>query len=115
MAYLPEAGDLAWIDFDPQAGHEQAKNRPALVMTTSDFNKATGLLLACPVTRTERRWRTRIPLFGTATTGFIMVEQLKSLDWRARRGFYRTRSPSDISAGEVARRHDARSLTWIHG
>jgi mRNA interferase MazF len=54
MAYLPEAGDLVWINFDPQAGREQAKNRPALVITDSDFNAATGLLVACPVTRTER-------------------------------------------------------------
>ncbi len=83
-AYLPEAGDLVWINFDPRAGREQAKNRPALIITTSNFNSATGLLVACPITRTERPWRTRVPLTGTATSGFVMVEQVKSLDWRAR-------------------------------
>jgi mRNA interferase MazF len=84
VSYLPEQGDLAWINFDPQVGREQAKNRPALILTASDFNAATGLLVVCPVTRTERPWRTRVKLVGTATSGFVMIEQVKSLDWRAR-------------------------------
>jgi mRNA interferase MazF len=82
--YLPEAGDLVWVNFDPQAGREQAKNRPALVITSSEFNVATGLLVVCPVTRTDRPWRTRIALTGTVTSGFVMIEQVKSIDWRAR-------------------------------
>ncbi|MSP02977.1 MAG: mRNA-degrading endonuclease [Acetobacteraceae bacterium] len=84
MAYLPEAGDLVWVNFDPQAGREQAKNRPALVLTASEFNAATGLLVVCPITRTDRPWRTRVPLTGTSTSGFVMIEQLKSIDWQAR-------------------------------
>jgi mRNA interferase MazF len=83
-AYLPEAGDLIWVNFDPQTGREQAKNRPAVVITGSDFNAATGLLVVCPVTRTDRPWGTRIALSGTETTGFVMVEQVKSVDWKAR-------------------------------
>ena len=93
MAYLPEQGDLAWINFDPQAGREQAKNRPALVLTGSDFNATTGLLVVCPITRTERTWRTRVPLVGTTTQGFIMIEQLKSLDWQARGAGFIERVP----------------------
>ena len=84
VPYLPERGDLAWINFDPQAGREQAKNCPALVLTGSEFNAATGLLIVCPVTRTERPWRTRVPLVGTVTAGSVMIEQLKSIDWLAR-------------------------------
>ncbi len=84
MAYLPERGDLAWINFDRHAGRELAKNRAASVVTGSDFNAATGLLIVCPVTRTERPWRTRVPLVGTATAGAIMIEQLKGIDWAAR-------------------------------
>jgi mRNA interferase MazF len=84
MAYLPEAGDLVWVNFDPQAGREPARNRPALVMTGSAFNAATGLLVVCPVTRTDRPWRTRIALTGTETAGFVMIEQVKSIDWQAR-------------------------------
>lgn len=82
--YLPDRGDLAWINFEPQAGREQAKNRPALVLTAQDYNVATGLLVACPITRTERPYGSRVRLIGTATEGFVMVEQAKSLDWQAR-------------------------------
>jgi mRNA interferase MazF len=76
MAYLPGAGDLVWVNFDPPAGREQARNSPALVMTGSVFNAATGLLVVCPLTRTDRPWRTRIALTGTETTGFVMIEQV---------------------------------------
>lgn len=96
MAYLPEAGDLVWINFDAQAGREQAKNRPALVVTGADFNAATGLLVACPITRTERPWRTRVPLTGTATSGFVMIEQVKSIDWRARGAAFIERVPRPL-------------------
>jgi mRNA interferase MazF len=96
MAYLPEAGDLVWINFDPQAGREQAKNRPALVITGAEFNAATGLLMACPVTGTERPWRTRIALLGTATSGFVMIEQVKSIDWRARGAAFIEHAPRPL-------------------
>jgi mRNA interferase MazF len=93
MTYVPERGDLAWINFDAQVGREQAKNRPALVLTGSDFNAATGLLVVCPITRTERPWRTRVPLVGTTTTGAIMIEQVKSVDWMARGAAFIERVP----------------------
>lgn len=93
MAYVPERGDLAWINFDPQAGREQAKNRPALVLTGADFNAATGLLVVCPVTRTQRPWRTRVPLVGTTITGAIMIEQVKSVDWMTRGAAFIERVP----------------------
>ena len=96
MAYLPDQGDLAWIDFDPQAGREQAKNRPALILTASDFNATTGLLVVCPVTRTERPWRTRVRLVGTTTIGFIMIEQMKSLDWLVRGAAFIERVPQAL-------------------
>jgi len=95
-AYLPAAGDLVWVNFDPQAGREQAKNRPALVMTGADFNAATGLLVVCPITRTERPWRTRVPLAGTVTAGFIMIEQVKSIDWQARGAAFIERVPQSL-------------------
>jgi mRNA interferase MazF len=93
VAYLPDQGDLAWINFDPQVGREQAKNRPALILTASDFNATTGLLVVCPVTRTERPWRTRVKLVGTTTSGFLMIEQVKSLDWLARGAAFIERVP----------------------
>jgi mRNA interferase MazF len=103
VAYVPAAGDLAWINFDPEAGREQAKNRPALVITASDFNAATGLLMACPVTRTERPWRTRIPLTGTTSAGFVMIEHLKSFDWQARGAAFIERVPPVLFAEVTSR------------
>ena len=94
--YVPDRGDLAWINFDPQAGREQAKNRPALVLTDALFNGTTGFLVACPITRTERPWRTRVPLSGTATSGFIMIEQVKSLDWQARGAGFIEKVPQSL-------------------
>ena len=70
-AYLPKAGDLVWVNFDPQAGREPAGGGPQM-------------LVICPITRTDRLWGTRIALSGTETTGFVMVEQVKSVDWKAR-------------------------------
>lgn len=96
MAYLPDQGDLAWLNFDPQAGREQAKNRPGLIVTAAEFNAATGLLVVCPITRTERPWRTRVSLVGTTTSGFIMIEQLKSLDWQARGAAFIERVPQAL-------------------
>ncbi len=96
MAYVPERGDLAWINFDPQAGREQAKNRPALVLIGADFNAATGLLVVCPITRTDRPWRTRVPLIGTTTTGAVMIEQIKSVDWMARGAAFIERVPQAL-------------------
>ena len=96
MPYVPERGDLAWINFDPQAGREQAKNRPALVLTGADFNAATGLLIACPITRTQRPWRTRVPLVGTTTIGAVMIEQIKSVDWMVRGAAFIERVPQPL-------------------
>jgi len=60
-AYQPDRGDLAWINFEPQAGREQAKNRPALILTNREFNLNTGLVIACPITRTDRPFGSRVP------------------------------------------------------
>jgi mRNA interferase MazF len=94
--YLPDRGDLAWINFEPQAGREQAKNRPGLVLTEREFNVATGLVIACPVTRTDRPYGSRVPLSGTSTQGFVMVEQVKSIDWRARGAAFIEIAPGSV-------------------
>jgi mRNA interferase MazF len=82
--YEPDRGDLAWINVEPQVGREEARNRPALVLSNREFNVTTGLLVACPVTRTERLYGSRVRLTDTVTQGFVMVEQVKSIDWRVR-------------------------------
>lgn len=82
----PARGDLIWVDFNPQAGHEQAGRRPALVLTAQRFNRATGLLMACPVTSKVKGFPLEIPLpEGLSVSGVVLVHQARMLDWRSRR------------------------------
>lgn len=84
--YVPRKGDFVAVDLDPQTGHEQRGRRPALVISNDLFNKATGLCVACPVTNTRRDYPFHVAIpEGFGVTGVVMVEQVKSLDFRARR------------------------------
>lgn len=84
MSRAPNVGDIVIIDFDPQAGHEQAGKRPALVLSPARFNKVTGFAWLCPVTNQEKGYPFEVKVQGTKTTGVILTDQLKSLDWSAR-------------------------------
>ena len=85
-SYVPKQGDIIAITFDPQSGHEQKGRRPALVVSKDLFNRSTGLAIVCPITNTERSFPFHIPIpKDSKLTGFIMVEQFKSVDFRARR------------------------------
>ncbi|MCB9494218.1 MAG: type II toxin-antitoxin system PemK/MazF family toxin [Desulfobacteraceae bacterium] len=84
--YIPKQGDLISITFDPQAGHEQKGRRPALVVSKDLFNSSTGLAIVCPLTNTDRSFPFHVPIpESSSLTGFVMVEQVKSVDFRARR------------------------------
>ena len=82
--YLPQKGDLIVLSFSPQSGHEQKGRRPALVVSNDLFNKATGLAIACPITNTDRKIPFHVKLLSGSLTGFIMVEQVKSIDFKSR-------------------------------
>ena len=85
-AYVPKQGDLVALDFEPQSGHEQKGRRPALVLSKQAFNKSTGMAICCPITNTERAVPLHIKVTGRSSlTGFVMCDQVKSLDYRARR------------------------------
>ena len=85
-SYIPEKGDFIIATFDPQSGHEQKGRRPALVISNSLFNEATGLTIVCPITNTNRNIPFHIEISEkTSLTGFIMVEQVKSIDYISRR------------------------------
>ena len=82
--YIPDKGDFIALDFNPQSGHEQRGRRPALVISNRLFNQATGLAIVCPVTNTDRRIPFHLPLQNSSSlTGFVMIEQLKSVDFKA--------------------------------
>ena len=84
-AYIPRQGDIIGVTFDPQSGHEQKGRRPALVVSKDLFNRSTGLAIVCPVTNTDRGFPFHVPIpKGSKLTGFIMVEQVKSVDFRSR-------------------------------
>lgn len=81
--YIPDAGDIVWLNFDPQAGHEQAGHRPALVLSPSSYNGKTGLMLCCPLTTQVKGYPFEVSIGGTRAN-VALSDQVKSLDWRAR-------------------------------
>ncbi len=84
--YVPRKGDFIAVTFDPQSGHEQRGRRPALVVSNDLFNKHTGLAIVCPITNTRRDYPFHVAIAANEDlTGFVMVEQVKSIDFRARR------------------------------
>jgi mRNA interferase MazF len=84
--YVPEAGDLVWLTFDPQAGREQAGRRPALVLSPKIYNAKSGLALVCPITNQARGYPFEVVVpAGHGATGVILADHLKSIDWKARR------------------------------
>ncbi len=84
--YIPKQGDLIVLTFDPQSGHEQRGRRPAMVVSKFLFNQKTGLAIVCPITNTDRGFPFHIAVpTDTSLTRYIMVEQIKSIDFRTRR------------------------------
>ncbi len=84
--YIPRQGDIIAITFDPQSGHEQKGRRPALVVSKDLFNRGTALAMVCPITNADRGFPFHVPIPASSKlSGFVMVEQVKSVDFRARR------------------------------
>jgi len=85
MAYIPDRGDIVWITFNPQAGHEQAGRRPALVLSPKAYNGKVGLALLCPITSQIKGYPFEVLIpDGLPVNGVILADQVKSLDWKAR-------------------------------
>lgn len=85
MAYIPSRGDIVWLNFNPQAGHEQAGRRPALVLSPQAYNGKVGLAIFCPITSQIKGYPFEVLIpEGLKISGVILSDQLKSLDWRAR-------------------------------
>ena len=100
-AYVPERGDVVWIALNPLAGHEQAGRRPAVVVSPRSYNGKVGLGLFCPITTRAKGYPFEVPLpAGLAGGGVVLADQVKSLDWRARRAELVAHLP-DETIGEV--------------
>jgi mRNA interferase MazF len=83
-AYVPDTADIVWLSFDPQAGHEQAGHRPALVLSPARYNSARGMMIACPMTSRITGYPFEVVL-SAEPPSVVLADQIKSLDWRARR------------------------------
>jgi mRNA interferase MazF len=84
MSYVPDRGDAVWLEFNPQAGHEQAGRRPALVLSPQAYNSKVGLLVCCPITTKIKGYPFEVVLpADLAVTGAVLSDQVKSLDWKA--------------------------------
>lgn len=102
--YIPQAGDLVWLEFDPQAGREQAGRRPGLVLSPAAYNGKTGLMIVCPITNQAKGYpfEVRLPQ-GLNIQGVVLADHLKNLDWRARRAQSAGQAPPEVLADVLAK------------
>jgi mRNA interferase MazF len=99
--YLPDRGDVIWLSFDPQAGHEQAGRRPAIVLSPSLYNRSSVLALVVPVTSQIKGYPFEVAIpAGLPVTGVILADHIKSVDWAARKAEFRCKLPTE-TVGEV--------------
>jgi mRNA interferase MazF len=95
--YVPDAGDIVWLHFDPQAGHEQAGHRPALVLSPAAYNGKTGLMLCCPMTTQIKGYPFEVSIAGSPRSA-ALADQVKCLDWVARKAKRKARAaPAEMA------------------
>lgn len=103
-AYVPDAGDIVWLSFAPQAGHEQSGRLPALVLSPRIYNERAGLCLACPVTSQVKGYPFEVALpSGLPVAGAVLADHVRSLDWRARRVEFIARAPHAVRVEACSR------------
>jgi mRNA interferase MazF len=94
--YVPEAGHIVVMDFDPQVGREQAKRRPALVLTDQRYNRASGLAVVCPLTSKCKPYPFALPITLDRVEGAVLVDQLKSMDWAGRKAEFHSKADTGL-------------------
>ena len=98
--YIPDKGDLVWLNFSPQKGHEQAGRRPAICLSPKIYNSKTGLAIFCPITSKIKGYPLEVKLpDNLPIAGVILADQIRSLDWRARKAEFITKAPSKTVKG----------------
>jgi mRNA interferase MazF len=104
MAYVPDRGDAIWLEFNPQAGHEQAGRRPALVLSPKSYNNKVGLLICCPITNQVKGYPFEVQLPNElGVTGVVLSDQVKSLDWKARKATFIAQVPDAVFKDVLAK------------
>jgi mRNA interferase MazF len=95
--YVPDHGDIVWLDFSPHAGHEQGGRRPALALSPKEYNAASGLGVFCPITNQTKGYTFEVVLpAGLKVTGTVLADHLKSVDWESRRAEHICRAPQEV-------------------
>lgn len=95
--YVPDVGDIVWLHFDPQAGHEQAGHRPALVLSPATYNAKTGSMLCCPMTTQLKGYPFEVAIVGDRPSA-VLADQVKSLDWVVRKAAFKGKvSPLELA------------------
>ena len=97
QSYVPDVGDIVWVSFNPQTGHEQAGHRPAVVLSPATYNAKTSLMVCCPMTTQIKNYPFEVLIAGPSRSA-VLADQVKSLDWRKRRA----KRKGMISACELA-------------
>ena len=95
-SYIPERGDVIWIEFDPQAGKEQAGHRPAIVLSEKKYNEIVGLAILCPITSKEKGYPFEVKINLKAVAGVILADHVKNLDWVERKVTFITKAPESL-------------------
>ena len=102
--YIPERGDLVWLSWNPQAGHEQAGRRPALVLSPKRYNQLAGLALFCPITSKVKGYTFEVSLpSGLSITGVVLADQVRSLDWNVRGATFISHAPAAVLSEVLAK------------
>lgn len=95
-SYVPDTGDIVMLDFDPQTGREQAKRRPALVLTDQRYNRASGLAVVCPLTSKRKLYPFALPVNIAQVEGAVLVDQVKGMDWVRRNAAFHSRAEASL-------------------
>jgi mRNA interferase MazF len=97
-AYIPQRGDIVWLNFSPQAGHEQQGKRPAIVISPKEYNEKVGLGIFCPITSKIKEYPFEVIIKTPQIQGAILADQIRNLDWKARDIQFVVRASDEIIA-----------------
>ena len=103
-SYVPDRGDIVWLQFNPQAGHEQAGHRPALVLSPASYNRRSGLMLCCPMTSQKKGYPFEVVIAAeTDRDSVVLADQVKSLDWKVRKAVKKGTASIDVIAETLSK------------
>ena len=104
--YVPDRGDIVWLQFNPQAGHEQAGHRPALVLSPASYNRRSGLMLYCPMTSQMKGYPFEVLITSdTDRDSVVLADQVKSLDWKVRKAVKKGTASIEVIAETLSKLH----------